>query len=215
MRGITSITKPRRVAWRLWLWWIGWFKRRVRPESWDFISKVRKGSTCEGYPCLSVEDVTALAVSHMGLKVSSRPLAAAVLVVGFVSTAASVPPPLTRGDFRWLDRVTFGIDSATVARYKQLGREKFLDEQLHPPAAIRQTLAAAIAAIPDDAATAAADRIQANRAEQQRINALARTMTKSRRRGRAEPGRQRSRLRNDEAASDARALNRRRSCASR
>ena len=37
-----------------------------------------------------------------------------------------------RGDLRWLTRVTFGINTETVARYRTLGREKFLDEQLRP-----------------------------------------------------------------------------------
>src|SRR5258708_28900804 len=40
------------------------------------------------------------------------------------------PPPLTRGELRWLGRVTFGIDSAIVVRYRTLGRQKFLDQQL-------------------------------------------------------------------------------------
>jgi uncharacterized protein (DUF1800 family) len=108
----------------------------------------------------------------MGLKVSSRPLAAAVLVVGLVSAAASVPPTLTRTDVRWLNRVTFGINTPTVARYKQLGREKFLDEQLQASHADPRSLAAEIAAIPMMQETAR-DRIAANRAEQQRINTIA------------------------------------------
>jgi hypothetical protein len=61
--------------------------------------------------------------------------------------AGTKPAPLTREDLRWIARVTFGIDSATVARYRQLGREKFLDEQLHPPADDPADLSAAIAAI--------------------------------------------------------------------
>lgn len=35
-------------------------------------------------------------------------------------------------DVRWLNRITYGIDSATVARYRELGRRRFLEEQLHP-----------------------------------------------------------------------------------
>src|SRR5262245_28887531 len=107
----------------------------------------------------------------MGLKVSSRPLAAAVLVVGLVSAAASPPPTFSRTDVRWLDRVTFGINAPTVARYKQLGREKFLDEQLQVTHVDPQSLATEIAAIPM-MQEAAADRITANRAEQQRINTI-------------------------------------------
>src|SRR5713226_7296444 len=87
------------------------------------------------------------------------------------ASTPAVPAPLTRADRRWLGRVTFGIDTASVARYRALGREKFLDEQLHPPASDPGNLSAAIAAIPVTQQTAQA-RITANRAEQQRINAL-------------------------------------------
>jgi uncharacterized protein (DUF1800 family) len=39
-------------------------------------------------------------------------------------------PVLHRADMLWLERVTFGLDSATVADYRQLGRERFLEHQL-------------------------------------------------------------------------------------
>ncbi|TCV97097.1 uncharacterized protein (DUF1800 family) [Luteibacter rhizovicinus] len=39
---------------------------------------------------------------------------------------------LTREDVAWLNRVTFGADTATVARYRDIGRRRFLDEQLDP-----------------------------------------------------------------------------------
>ena len=95
-----------------------------------------------------------------------------IVLAGVVGTpAASGPAPLTRGDLRWLARVTFGIDTTTVARYRALGREKFLDEQLHPPVSDPANLAAAISAIPVTQQTAQG-RLAANRAEQQRINAL-------------------------------------------
>ena len=76
-----------------------------------------------------------------------------------------------RGDLRWLTRVTFGIDTETVSRYRALGREKFLDEQLHPPSSDPANLAAAVAAMSITQQTAEA-RLTANRLEQQRINAL-------------------------------------------
>ena len=38
--------------------------------------------------------------------------------------------PLSREDALWLDRVTYGIDTATIARFQQLGKAKFLDFQL-------------------------------------------------------------------------------------
>ena len=93
------------------------------------------------------------------------------LVAGPAASRSAAPPVLTRGELRWLGRVTFGIDSAIVARYRSLGRDKFLDEQLHPSASDPPTLAAVIAAIPVTQQTAQA-RLAANRVEQQRINTL-------------------------------------------
>jgi len=101
-----------------------------------------------------------------------------ILLAGLVMTGAlmagseaAAPAKLTRGDLRWLDRVTFGIDAETIARYQRLGRAKFLDEQLHPAAADPAELAAAIATLPVSQATAE-ERVRANRTEQQRINTL-------------------------------------------
>ena len=85
--------------------------------------------------------------------------------------ADSSPASPTRGDLRWLSRVTFGIDRATVADYQRLGRAKFLDDQLRPPPGDPAELTAAIAAIPAAKETAEA-RVKAMRAEQQRINTL-------------------------------------------
>jgi uncharacterized protein (DUF1800 family) len=103
------------------------------------------------------------------LSVVSFGLAALVSVPA--ASQPAVPAPLTRGDLHWLGRVTFGIDSATVARYRALGRQKFLDEQLHPPVSDPANLAAAIAAIPGTQPTAQS-RLTANRVEQLRINTL-------------------------------------------
>jgi len=100
------------------------------------------------------------------------PFVSLVLLALVGMPAASSPAPLTLGDLRWLARLTFGIDSATVARYRVLGREKYLDEQLHPPSNDPASLAAAVAAIPVTQQSAQA-RLSANRAEQQRINRLA------------------------------------------
>jgi uncharacterized protein (DUF1800 family) len=94
---------------------------------------------------------------------------AAALTVAALS-AGTAAPPFSRADIRWLSRVTFGIDAAAAARYQRLGREKFLDEQLHPVADPPELVAAltALSAIQQPAA----DRIRSNRAEQARINAL-------------------------------------------
>jgi uncharacterized protein (DUF1800 family) len=39
---------------------------------------------------------------------------------------------LHREDRLWLDRVTFGVNSSTVAEYRRVGRVRYLDEQLDP-----------------------------------------------------------------------------------
>ena len=100
-------------------------------------------------------------------------VAVALALAGLVGAPAASTPaasvPLSRGDLRWLARVTFGIDTTTVARYRALGRVKFLDEQLNPPASDPPSLAAAIAQIPVTQQTAQA-RITALRAEQLRTS---------------------------------------------
>jgi uncharacterized protein (DUF1800 family) len=78
---------------------------------------------------------------------------------------------LTADDLRWLNRVTFGITSDIVARYRAAGRSRFLDEQLHPLAGDAPELAADLAAIPTTHRSAR-DLLLAARAEQLRINAL-------------------------------------------
>ena len=38
----------------------------------------------------------------------------------------------SRQDIQWLDRVTYGPDTATLNEYQKLGQRRFLSEQLHP-----------------------------------------------------------------------------------
>jgi uncharacterized protein (DUF1800 family) len=70
-------------------------------------------------------------------------LAIALLVAGCatrgedsrVTTARVTTSPLRamrREDTLWLERASFGLDSASVESYRQLGRERFLERQLHP-----------------------------------------------------------------------------------
>jgi len=100
-------------------------------------------------------------------------LFAAVAAVSLLTAApeARGRATLTRGDLRWLARVTFGIDSATVASYRRLGREKFLDEQLRAAAADPTDLAKAIAAL-SISQQDAEGRMRSFRVEQQRISGL-------------------------------------------
>jgi len=43
---------------------------------------------------------------------------------------AAALPVFHRDDMLWLERVTFGLDSVSVAEYRRLGRERYLDRQL-------------------------------------------------------------------------------------
>jgi len=73
-----------------------------------------------------------------------------LLVVGLIqgcSTTASAPPPRAgdlvtapvgaKSDVEWVDRLTWGADTASVATFRRQGREAFLATQLRPgPAAL-------------------------------------------------------------------------------
>jgi uncharacterized protein (DUF1800 family) len=59
------------------------------------------------------------------------------------AATAEALPVLHREDTLWLGRVTFGLDGASVAEYRRLGRERFLERQLE---AADGTLPAPIAA---------------------------------------------------------------------
>ncbi|MDR3426560.1 DUF1800 domain-containing protein [Silvimonas sp.] len=79
------------------------------------------------------------------------PFLAGALALGSLiyssGTLADSSSDLPQADLNWLQRVTWGADSATVARYRKLGRANFLDEQLHPhgdrdlPAPVKQQIA--------------------------------------------------------------------------
>ncbi len=68
-------------------------------------------------------------------------LLAALLIAGCAAQspprppAAAALPVLSRDDLRWLQRTAFGLDSASVAALRRLGRERFLDTQLRERAA--------------------------------------------------------------------------------
>lgn len=71
-----------------------------------------------------------------------RPIAVATLLALVALPAAARDEALSKDDVAWLNRVTFGADSATLARFREVGKRRFLDEQLHPgsdglPAAVK------------------------------------------------------------------------------
>ena len=79
---------------------------------------------------------------------------------------------LPHEDALWLQRVTFGLDTATVGRFQGLGRKRFLEEQL---AARDTALPAAIDAQVHDADAAQGDplsQLASINAENKRINAM-------------------------------------------
>ena len=57
-------------------------------------------------------------------------MAALILALGPSACMARSPSPLSKDDVAWLRRDGFDLDSATVARYRELGRSRFLDQQL-------------------------------------------------------------------------------------
>jgi uncharacterized protein (DUF1800 family) len=63
-------------------------------------------------------------------------------------TSSQSLPVLRREDVLWLDRVSFGLDTASVAEYQRLGRDKFLERQLvAQPPQLPAPIAAEIAAL--------------------------------------------------------------------
>ena len=62
----------------------------------------------------------------------SRFAATLALLLAFApQLAAAHDTPLSRDDIAWLQRDGYGVDSASIARYRELGRDGLLDAQLH------------------------------------------------------------------------------------
>jgi uncharacterized protein (DUF1800 family) len=53
-------------------------------------------------------------------------------LLGAVISVTAVAAPLSGEDIKWLNRVTYGIDSATLAAYGNEGRARYLERQLSP-----------------------------------------------------------------------------------
>src|SRR5580692_740953 len=80
-------------------------------------------------------------------------IAAGLALAGCAHTDLSRVPAaplhaMRREDTLWLERASFGLDSASVEGYRQLGRERYLERQLHPgEPALPAPIAAEIAAL--------------------------------------------------------------------
>ena len=89
------------------------------------------------------------------------------------SPAVHTLAPLRREDAVWLERVSFGLDSATVADYRRLGRERYLEEQLHDAAGeLPPAIAGQIQELSTDQA-APEQRLQQLQERRKAINAMA------------------------------------------
>ena len=75
---------------------------------------------------------------HLRASPRKRPLITAcsillLMVASLLRPAAAVPAGatgLSHADVRWLQSASFGLDSATLESYQQLGRQRWLDQQL-------------------------------------------------------------------------------------
>ncbi|MGH8042507.1 MAG: DUF1800 domain-containing protein [Rudaea sp.] len=60
----------------------------------------------------------------------TQPHCVSVLAALALAAAAQADPAPTHADMLWLNRITWGVDSATLAHFEQSGRQGFLDTQL-------------------------------------------------------------------------------------
>lgn len=99
--------------------------------------------------------------------------AVALVLAACLGACAQIPTGASDSstDLHWLSTVTYGADQASLAELRQLGRKGYLDRQLTLPLSDLPELGAAIAALPNLQGDAAG-RLQADRAERERINAL-------------------------------------------
>jgi uncharacterized protein (DUF1800 family) len=67
------------------------------------------------------------------------------LVVCFGQACSAAGRPVSDQDIRFLNRITYGVDSVTLAQYRAMGRQRFLESQLVPatdtlPASAQQVI---------------------------------------------------------------------------
>ncbi len=85
--------------------------------------------------CATVDEMSRLALAAL--------LFAALAPGAPVRAAdANVPAPLAAADLAFIDRVTWGVNESTAVEYQMLGRDRWLERQLHPGAKDRLMAAA-------------------------------------------------------------------------
>jgi uncharacterized protein (DUF1800 family) len=102
-------------------------------------------------------------------------IVAALATLALAGCASAPQIPLHAAgspDMPWLERLTFGVNSAVLAQYRKLGRDGFLDAQLHAPDEhLPEAVSQQIAQLPI-AQLDAARLVLGIAAEQKRINGL-------------------------------------------
>jgi len=86
--------------------------------------------------------------------------------------AAFASDALKRDDLQWLNRITYGANSETIAAYKKLGRRRFLDQQLSSHDAPLPPQIAQLLSATDNAYNDPLQQLAAINLENQRINSL-------------------------------------------
>ena len=116
---------------------------------------------------------TALLFASLQCRIVGFAVAMAIAATGTQSAGAGTSDDrLNRDDALWLERVTYGLDSATIARFRELGKRRFLDEQLSGKNdALPQPIQAQIDKL-DIAHASVIQLVVDEIAEQKRINAL-------------------------------------------
>ena len=56
-----------------------------------------------------------------------------LLLFAHISYSAEVAVAVSQNDVQWINRITYGIDSTTLAQYRAMGRKNYLESQLKPP----------------------------------------------------------------------------------
>lgn len=101
-------------------------------------------------------------------------LSACTVPASRVTPAERAPElsPLRRVDVSWLERVTFGLDSQAVGDYRRLGRERYLERQLRPPAEDLPTPIAAQVKVLENSNVDAAATLKSLHERRMALNAL-------------------------------------------
>ena len=97
---------------------------------------------------------------------------AALTICGCAGAPTRGESSRSRADVLWLNRVTYGVNSATLTDYARRGRAGFLDAQLASPGSILPSAIAMQINLLDVAHADAAQLLAATNAEYKRINAL-------------------------------------------